>query len=193
MATRYSPTFVAALILVLCTALPARADWLLTPYLGVNFGGDAEGQHITYGGSIGYMGAGIIGFEFDGSFAPDMLDVDDGVALDVGESNVTTLMGNLIIGAPIGGQAAVRPYVSGGAGLIRTSVTTVDEFFDINENSFGFNVGAGVMGFVRENFGLRGDIRYFRNIQDSDAGEDINFDFGGCDFWRATFGVTFRF
>jgi opacity protein-like surface antigen len=193
MATRYIPTFVAALILVMFTAMPARADWLLTPYLGVNFGGDAEGQHITYGGSIGYMGAGIIGFEFDGSFAPDMLDVDDGVALDIGESNVTTFMGNLIVGAPIGGQAAVRPYVSGGVGLIRTSVTTVDEFFDVDENSFGFNVGAGVMGFVRENFGLRGDVRYFRNIQDSDAGEDINFDFGGFDFWRATFGVTFRF
>jgi opacity protein-like surface antigen len=157
MATRYIPTVLATFILVLVTALPARADWLLTPYLGVNFGGDAEGQHITYGGSIGYMGAGIVGFEFDGSFAPDMLDVDDGVALDIGDSNVTTFMANLIVGAPIGGQAAVRPYVSGGVGLIRTSVTSVDQFFDVDENSFGLNVGAGVMGFVRENLGLRGD------------------------------------
>jgi hypothetical protein len=49
------------------------------------------------------------------------------------------------------------------------------------------------MGFVRENFGLRGDVRYFRSVQDSDLGDDIDFDFGSFDFWRATVGATFRF
>lgn len=186
-------TLIAVGAIVLLTALPARADWLFTPYLGVSFGGDTQGQNITYGGSFGYMGAGIIGFEFDAAFAPDLLDVDDGVNLDIAESNVTTLMGNVIVGAPIGGQAGVRPYASGGVGLMRTSIATADEFFDIDRNSFGVNVGAGVMGFVRENFGLRGDVRYFRSIQDSDLGDDIDFDFGSFDFWRATVGATFRF
>ena len=60
-------------------------------------------------------------------------------------------------------------------------------------------VDPGVIGATgpnrprRENFGIRGDVRYFRSVQDSDAGEDIDFDFGSFDFWRATFGVTFRF
>jgi opacity protein-like surface antigen len=119
--------------------------------------------------------------------------VDDGIELDIAESNVTTLMGNVIIGAPIGGQAGVRPYVSGGVGLLRTSIATANEFFDIDRNSFGVNVGAGVMGFVRENFGLRGDVRYFRSVQDSDLGDEFDFDFGSFDFWRATVGATFRF
>lgn len=190
---RISFALVSAFTFVLLSAAPARADWLLTPYLGVSFGGDTQGQNVTYGGSIGYMGAGIIGFEIDGAFAPDLLDTDDGIDLDISESNVTTFMGNLIIGAPIGGADGVRPYVSGGVGLMRTSVSTANEFFDIDENSFGVNIGAGVMGFVRENFGLRGDLRYFRSVQDSDAGDDIDFDFGGFDFWRATVGATFRF
>ena len=106
------------------------------------------------------------------------------------DSNATTLMGNLIIGAPLG---PVRPYVSGGAGLIRTRVADADEFFDIDDNSFGVNVGGGVMGFVSNNVGLRGDIRYFRSVQDSNGSSDIDLDFGTFDFWRGTFGVTFRF
>ena len=102
-------------------------------------------------------------------------------------------MANLILGAPIGGAAGVRPYVSGGAGLIRSRVADVDEFFDVDDNSFGVNVGAGVMGFVRENFGIRGDVRYFRGVQDAELGSGIDLDLGAFDFWRGTFGVTFRF
>ena len=192
MSRRYAATLFTAFILVLYTAAPARADWLLTPYLGVTFGGDTEGQHITYGGSLGWMGAGVIGLEFDGAFAPDVFDTDDGVDLAIQDSNATTLMANLIVGAPIGGQNGVRPYVSGGAGLIRTRVADVDEFFDIDDNSFGVNIGAGVIGFVRENFGIRGDIRYFRGVQDADVGDDFDFDLGSFDFWRGTVGVTFR-
>jgi opacity protein-like surface antigen len=190
MVKRIALTTTAALVALIVTAVPARADWLFTPYLGVSFGGDTTGQNVTYGASLGWMGAGVIGFEVDGAFAPDLFDEDDGLDLAIQESNATTLMGNLIIGAPLG---AVRPYVSGGAGLIRTRVADAEEFFDINDNSFGVNVGAGVMGFVRDNVGLRGDVRYFRSVQDSDGGDDIDLDFGTFDFWRATFGVTFRF
>lgn len=181
------------LLIVLVAAAPARADWLLTPYLGVTFGGATQGENLTYGGSFGFMGAGIIGVEFDAAIAPDLLDVDDGIDLDIADSNVTTLMGNLIIGIPIGRDRGVRPYVSGGAGLIRTSVATADDFFDVDENSFGVNVGGGLMIFVRDNFGLRGDLRYFRSVQDSDFSNDIDLDFGSFDFWRGTFGVTFKF
>jgi opacity protein-like surface antigen len=135
------------------------------------------------------MGAGVIGFEVDGAFAPDVLNVGSD---DLVDTNVTTLMANLIIGAPIGAPG-VRPYVSGGAGLLRTSVSSADDFFDIDDNSFGVNAGAGVMVFVRENFGLRGDLRYFRSLRDSDSGDGIDVVLGSFDFWRATVGATFRF
>lgn len=182
----------AALALLVSTASPARADWLLTPYLGVTFGGATDSQHVTYGGSASWMGAGVIGVEFDAAFAPDVLDTDDGIDRDLVDTNVTTLMANLIVGAPIGAPG-VRPYVSGGAGLLRTRVSSADDFFDVNDNSFGVNVGAGVMVFVRENFGLRGDARYFRSLRDDGAGDDIDVVLGSFDFWRATLGATFRF
>ena len=101
-------------------------------------------------------------------------------------------MGNLIVGVPLG-SPGVRPYASGGAGIIRSRATSLGNVFDLTDNSFGVNVGAGAMVFVRENFGLRGDLRYFRRVQDSNSGSGINLDLSNFNFWRATVGATFRF
>ena len=65
--------------------------------------------------------------------------------------------------------------------------------FELNDNSFGVNVGAGVIGFVSPHVGIRGDARYFRSVHDSDHGPNVDIDLGGFDFWRATAGVTFPF
>ena len=183
---------VATAAALTATPRPAAADWLFTPYLGVTFGGDTVSPHVAYGLSAGWMGAGIIGFEVDAAIAPDFLDTDNDVEFGFTESSATTLMANLIVGAPLGAPG-VRPYVSGGAGLLRTSVSDLDGFFEIDDNSFGVNVGAGIIAFVQENVGLRGDVRYFRSVQDADPGGGIDLDLGGFDFWRGTVGVTFRF
>lgn len=53
-------------------------------------------------------------------------------------------------------------------------------------------VMAGIIGFVSPRVGIRGGVRYFRNLQDSDRGSNVGLDLGGFDFWRATAGVTFR-
>jgi opacity protein-like surface antigen len=179
----------AALAFVLAAPTQARADWFFTPYIGTNFAGDTESANVNFGGSLGYMGAGIVGFEVDFGYAPDFFEEPE-----VSEINVTTLMANVIVGAPIGGMGeGVRPYASGGAGLMRTAVDDVDDFFDVNDNSFGINVGGGVMGFLTDNVGIRGDLRYFRNIGDSAEGEDFDLSFGDMDFWRGSLGVAFRF
>ena len=50
------------------------------------------------------------------------------------------------------------------------------------------------MGFFSRHVGLRGDVRYFRKIQDSKS-EAFNIDdlqLGSFDFWRGTIGMTFR-
>lgn len=182
--------------LALCAAPPASADWLLTPFAGATFGGDSNTEHFSYGGTISYMGARVIGFEVEFGYTPNFFEPDDG---DFGEvdffddSNVTTFMANLIVGVPIGQTAGIRPYVTGGGGLLRTSVTGADDLFDISSNDFGINVGAGLYIFASEHIGFRGDVRYFRSLQDSDAGDPIDLDLSDFDFWRATGGVTFRF
>jgi opacity protein-like surface antigen len=194
---------ILALVLGTVLAIPAqaRADWIFTPYVGANFsrGGDifdldSGNTSVSFGGSLGWMGAGILGLEMDFGYAPDFFETDDVTSLD---GNVTSFMGNVIIGIPIGGQTGggVRPYVSGGAGLLRSRLDDVEDFFDLNENSFGVNAGAGLMVFFTDNVGLRGDLRYFRSLSDDDNDDDNDLDLnlGAFHFWRATAGVAFRF
>lgn len=206
-ARKFIVTAAVGILGLVAAPAPAAADWLFTPFIGTTFngsadfddgfpGGDEFERKITYGASLGWMGAGALGFEFDFGYAPNFFEtlVDDEEFSFADDSNVTTLMGNIIIGAPIGGQsgAGIRPFGVAGLGLIRTQVTTVDGFFDVDGNDWGFNVGAGIIGFISDNVGIRGDIRYFRSFEGDDE-EDFDFALGEFDFWRATVGVTFRF
>jgi opacity protein-like surface antigen len=198
---RLKRMFVALVIVAGATlAVPpqARADWFFTPYIGANLsrGGDTLGfdtsnRTVNFGGSLGFMGAGIFGFEVDFGYSPNFFDTDE--VTNIG-GNVTSLMGNVIIGIPIGGQTGggVRPYVSGGAGLLRSRLDDVEDFFDVSQNSFGVNAGGGVMLFFTDNVGLRGDLRYFRSLEKDDENA-IDLSLGSFDFWRASAGVTFRF
>lgn len=182
----------ASLLLLACTAAPARADWLLTPFLGLSFGGDARNEHMTYGGSIAWMGRGAIGFELDASLASNLLNDDRDLDLNLGKDRVGTAMVNLIIGAPLGAPG-VRPYATAGAGLMRLSIDSPLDVFDYEEDRLAVNVGAGLHGFVSERIGFRADVRYFRRLQDSDDDSGIGLELGKFNFWRGTFGLTLRF
>ena len=184
----------AALVLVLAPGA-ARADWLFTPNIGAGFGGDASGrEHLTYGASIGWMGAGILGWEADFAYTPEFFQGDDDDLELFSDSNVTSFMANAIIGAPVGGQfgPGFRPYVTGGVGLLQSSVTDADELFEVDNSEFGFNLGAGAMGFASDHIGFRGDIRYYRSFEDPEEDNEFDAAIGNFDFWRATAGVTFR-
>src|SRR5687768_12957857 len=116
---------VAALALVLSPA-SARADWLFTPNVGAGFGGAATGsQHLTWGASIGWMGAGVLGWEADFAMTPEFFEGNDGDFDAFDTSNVTSFMVNAIIGTPVGGTTGggFRPYFSGGIGLLQSNVT----------------------------------------------------------------------
>ena len=188
------------------SAVPASADWLLTPYLGLTFGksadfgdvGDFEDnfeKRMTYGINAAWMGAGIIGFEADLGSTPNFFATTGGNSnFQFGDSNVTTLMGNVVLAAPIGGTtgAGFRPYGSAGVGLLRSNVDGGRLFKDLSQNELGFNIGGGGHVFFADNIGLRADIRYFRALQKGDDGGN-DLDLSNFSFWRGTLGVTFRF
>jgi opacity protein-like surface antigen len=205
--THFTRAAVALLFLV-GVSTPASADWLFTPYLGVTFGGSADfgdvgsfddnfERKVTYGVNAAWMGAGIVGFEVDFGTTPNFFENTGGVSdFDWGDNNVTTLMANFIVGAPVGGQTGIgfRPYGSAGIGLLRTSVGDTTLFDGLSTNDLGFNVGAGAHAFFNDNVGLRGDVRYFRGLTGDDAGDSL-FELRARDlnFWRGTLGVSFRF
>lgn len=184
--------FVVASAFALVAALPgaARADILLTPYYGVNFGGSTVDKRSNVGGSLTWLGSSGLGVEVDLGFVPDFFEPKD-LEIDVfGTNNVTTLMGNVVFGRPGGG---FQPYVSAGGGLIRSKLGSFGELFDdvATNNGFGVNAGAGLrLGGHR--LGLRGDVRYFRNLTGTDdpITEDVLGDFS---FFRATVGLSIGF
>jgi len=198
-----------AIVLMTSLAAPTRAsaDWLFTPFLGWNWGGTANftdvgdfedefEQRVNFGASLGWMGAGVLGWEIDFGFSPNFFENTTGdVDFAFGDSNVTTLMGNLIIGAPVGGQAGpgIRPFGVVGVGLMRSRIDDPDDLFEVTANDFGFNVGGGIVGFFSDNVGIRGDIRYFRSLQDNEPDDEFDVAFADFRFWRGSVGVTFRF
>jgi opacity protein-like surface antigen len=197
------------LILVATVAQPrnASADWLFTPFIGWNWGGSADfldlddfddefEQKVNFGASLAWMGAGVVGFEVDFGYSPNFFENTSGTSnFEFGDSNVTTLMGNIILGVPVGGQsgAGFRPYVVGGIGLIKSKIGDAEDFFNVDSTNWGFDVGGGANFFFTDKFGLRGDIRYFRSLEDTEAEDEFNIGLADFRFWRGSVGATFRF
>jgi len=179
-----------ATIELVCAPTPARADGWISPFIGTNFGNNSGDGRANFGVNAGAMGAGIIGGELDFGYAPSFF----GNAGTFGSNYVMDVMGNLIVGVPVGGThgKGVRPYVTIGAGLMRSQITggVGNSIVQAANNELGMNAGAGVMGFLSQHVGLRGDVRYFRNLSGNTTIDNI--DFGSFHFWRASFGVVLR-
>jgi opacity protein-like surface antigen len=171
----------AAALLILSTAAPARADVTLTPFMGGLFGGQLPTKKAAYGVSVAAMGAGILGGEFDFSWTPNFVDAT-AVNNQVTEANV---MGNLIVGIPIGGThgASLRPYLVGGVGLIRATEKQSDFADRIDSKDFAMDFGGGVMVTFNSHLGLRGDLRYLKTMSGSNDYK----------FWRGTGGLAIKF
>ena len=103
-------------------------------------------------------------------------------------------MANALIGIPVGGQTGggVRPYFAAGLGVLQREISSDDALFNVNNNEFGFNLGGGIMGFMTDHVGFRGDVRYTRSFEDPEEDNEFDIGVGNFDYWRGTAGVTFR-
>lgn len=182
---------------------PALADGYFVPYYGKITGAPREdvrtGDPAGFGGSFGWMRGGIFGFETDISFSPDFFGDSD--SLLIGDNSMTTWMGNAILGIPFGGQRGfgVRPYAVGGFGGFRQRIENVTGLIGFSNTNWGYDVGGGVFVYFTNNFGLRGDVRYFKTTFDVNDVIDlvgIDFDLNGdevdVDFTRYTVGLSLR-
>lgn len=193
---------ITALAVALLPSSAFAQSWFFSPFIGGNFGGSASfgafddgddevERRLDFGGTLGWN-PNVLGFEVDFGYSPNFFEDTTGDRdFEFGDSNVTTLMGNVLLSARPG--TGIRPYASGGLGLMRANVDSAGGLFnDLSTNELGVNLGAGLNGHFSDRVGLRGDIRYFRSLQDNVADNDFDLDFGNFEFWRGTVGLTFR-
>ena len=193
---------IGALALALLPGTASAQGWFFTPFVGANFAGDASfgdfddaddefEKRVDFGATLGYN-PNVVGFELDFGWSPNFFENTVGPGnFEFGDSNVTTLMANLLVSAPPG--RGIRPYASAGLGLIRSSVSGVGDFFDgATRNDLGINIGGGLNGQFTDNIGIRGDIRYLRSLEDDDPDDEFDLGLSDFDFWRGTVGIAFR-
>jgi opacity protein-like surface antigen len=191
----------AAAACVLLSAAPARAaEWFATPFFGGNFGGatdqplfgkpEAMTNPSTFGITGGWTGGGWFGVEGDVAYAPSFFDSDNGF---IAKRSLTTVMGNVRVAVPFGGKAGkLRPYVSGGAGLLRPNLAEAGDGAVVTGNKFAWNVGGGLTGMLNERVGITGDVRYTRAMDKNEEPNAFGVKFDGLDFWRGAIGVTLK-
>lgn len=191
---RFVHFFVAVILAFGALALtptPAAAQEFISPFIGFNYGGDSgcptatncENKHSNLGVSFGKLGA-IGGGEFEFAYARNFFGDTPGV-----DNNVLTLFGNVIVGPKLG---PIRPFVTGGLGLIKSHVELTAGSLIDSSNNFGWDLGGGLMLMFGDHFGVRGDIKRFRSFQDQSI---LGFDLANekLSFNRATAAVVLAF
>ena len=145
----------------------AAAQTFISPFIGFDFGGDSgcptatgcEDKNSNLGVAVGKLGA-LAGGEVELGYARDFFGEAAGV-----DSNVLTLMFNVIVGPKVG---PVRPFLLGGVGIIKSRVEFDAGSLLDTGNEFGYNLGGGLMVMFGEHIGVRGDIRRFKSLSGTD-------------------------
>jgi hypothetical protein len=186
-------------VLVLAMPRAAAAEWHFTPMIGETFLGrtsiiDLEAgtgkHHKNLGGSVALMGGGILGVEALVVWTPGFFQTGNQELLV--KSRTLAVMGNLMVTAPRRWtEYTLRPFVSGGFGLLNASRTEVHAVFPTSVNMSGYNIGGGAIGFLSSRTGVRFDLRYYNNLGSSDPNAAC---FGPCQlrYMTASVGVVLR-
>ena len=184
----------------------AAAEWQVRPFIGFSFGGATtfvdpdraiETQNVVIGISGGWLGE-IFGIEADFGRAPGFFQSGEGrdpvIESLVLTSAVTTLTGNIVIAVPrrMAGYG-LRPYFSGGAGLMHVDAFGKFGVVEHNRTLPALSLGGGVTGFLTPMVGLNWDVRRLNTLRGE--GETLGNSLGRehLSFWRATMAVALRY
>ena len=134
---------------------------------------DPEGAsgkaHRNLGGSVALLGGGVLGAEGMVVWTPGFFET--GNVEQVRRSYSVALMGNAILTTPRRWtEYTLRPFVSGGFGLLNASKADIAGVFPFHANLPAFNIGGGAVGFLSQRTGLRFDFRYYSGLTHPDLG-----------------------
>jgi hypothetical protein len=194
-------TLIALSLVIFLPSAEARADWLITPFMGGAFGTqtsfliletDAKSStQLIFGASAALLSRGVFGLEADWAYAPRFFERDNRAGNITG-SSVNTLSGSAIFAVPLSvTRESLRPYAIAGMGLMHASADDAINFSDIHENVAAYNVGGGAIGLISPRTGFRFEIRRFRSIENTPS-ELTAETSARLAFWRATVGVVIR-
>jgi len=190
----------AALALLLAVPRTAHADIFAIPFLGVKFGGGtsivdlelAAGETtLTLGVTVLRLDNGIIGYEAEFAHIPRYFEKGDRPLVKAG-SYVTDLTGAVVFSLPPGVTGGgLRPYAVAGGGFIHAQAEDFLEIFQVRRTVPAVVVGAGAIGLVTNNVGVRFDARHLRSLSTDDGslarvGRRISYS-------RFTLGLLLRF
>ena len=176
-----------AVLLLVLTSAPARADGFLTPFIGYDFGGDSSScggltdcspTRRSYGVAVGAMGTSG-GFEEDLGYTKDFFGAAPGA-----QNSVFSAMSNLLF---LGAPGRIQSYIVSGVGLVRLRVSLNQT--SVDSKVIAYDVGGGVNGFFTKHVGIRGDVRHFHTLQDV----KVLLISGKLGFWRASLGLALKF
>lgn len=187
-------------------ATPASADWHVTPFIGVTVGGSTTffspededtgrefgTAHRVLGASVSRVTGAALGLEALVIHVPGIFDRKESGRLLVISSRSTALMGNVIVSIPRKWNAyGLRPFVSGGLGLLNVSQTQLLDALSFRRNVLGYNVGGGATGPLSERTGIRFDARYVSYLK---SGEAVGFsiDAERLSYWTLSVGYMIR-
>jgi hypothetical protein len=200
------------LLLATLAAWPAevRADILITPFIGGTFAGQTTlpifgvpppdpislSKSLVIGAAGTWLGRGILGVEGEVAYSPSFFErAEAGQALV--SSYFTTVSGNVLVITPLSvTRESLRPYATGGLGLLHVVVSDRVGLALVNRNLLALNFGGGAIGMLNDRTGIRFDIRHTRSVRDDEAPPN---GFGGGEsrvrlsYWRATVGVTLSY
>jgi Outer membrane protein beta-barrel domain len=197
---RFPTSLAAGVLLAFTFPSAAAAELHFTPMIGWTFQADTNlldldqstsKVHWNFGGSVTLLGAGILGVEGVVVLTPGFFTGDE---TRVSTSHALAMMGNMVLTTPRNWtEYSLRPFLSGGFGLLGVSWTDVHNVFTDSGNIAAFNIGGGAIGFFSKRTGVRFDLRYYNSLKQGE--EDCPIAFGsGCHlrYMTASVGVVIR-
>ena len=187
------------------------SHWTAAGFVGTTssrIGNATSDPNVTFGGQLGWLWKGVIGFEGIADVAPS-LKLSNNLGL-FENPRANNFVGNIIAALPLGGDGQFQPYVSGGWGYMQLHATVADAVLPRPVGSpipvsttvgdahrMGNDIGGGFMAF-HGLIGLRADVRRYKG----DAGTTVNattpvgqFIEGkltGIEYWRTNVGVALQ-
>lgn len=191
-------TLACSCALLILTPQLVAAEWHLTPMVGFTFAGETtlpdvekatDKVHTQFGGAVSLLGGGLLGLESIFVYTPSLFERDRSL---VDKSRSLAWVGNLVLTAPRNWtEYGLRPYVSGGIGLMHVSVTDKLSLTPVQTSLTGFDIGGGAVGFLSSRTGIRFDFRYYSNLHRVDEGA-VAVDRIHLRYFTGSVGIVFR-